>query len=171
MPLFATRLAAYLGGNSPLVLHNDMYRHYVVWCWGPLPLSTSLNPLYSLIGVGVSGPPLSADRGWRPLQAASSVMSLSYRNYKSWIDRAISRTWGVVELLFWIPLFCLRFILNGHWKIRVVLMPTLPSPVTAKSASWQLSVLSVLSDAYKCLPISTGVAEAQRQSHDGSWSG
>ena len=39
------------------------------------PLSTPLqNLLYSLIGVGVSGSPLSTDRGGRPPQVISSVM-------------------------------------------------------------------------------------------------
>ena len=44
-------------------------------CW-PLngPLFSPLNPLYSLMGVGVTGPPLSTNWSGRVLQAISSVM-------------------------------------------------------------------------------------------------
>ena len=40
----------------------------------PGPLFTPLNPLYSLMRAGVSGPPLKTNRGGRPLEAVSSIM-------------------------------------------------------------------------------------------------
>ena len=52
--------------------------HYGIWCWSLLVLEwtlfSPLNPLYSLMGVGVTGPPLSTNWSGRVLQAISIVM-------------------------------------------------------------------------------------------------
>ena len=57
--------------------------HYGIRCWSPLAIEWTLfwilNPLYSFIRVGVSGPPLSSYWSSGVLQAISSVMY--FRNF------------------------------------------------------------------------------------------
>ena len=69
--------------------------HYGIWYWSPLALEwtlfSPLNPLYSLMGVGVTGPPLSTNWSGRVLQAISSVM----------LGRYIQAVSHFVGLLVW----------------------------------------------------------------------
>ena len=59
------------------------HTHYGIWCWSLLalewtPIFTSHSivfSLYSIVGVGVTGPPQSTDWSGRVLQAISSVMT------------------------------------------------------------------------------------------------
>ena len=64
--------------------------HYGIWCWSLLalewtPIFTSQSivfSLYSIVGVGVTGPPLSTNWSGRVLQAISSVMRLGVHTNK-----------------------------------------------------------------------------------------
>ena len=70
-------------------MQQQMWFHYGIWCWSllalewtPIFISQSIVfSLYSIVVVGVTGPPLSTNWSGRVLQAISSVMlflSLAY---------------------------------------------------------------------------------------------
>ena len=55
-------------------LCNLLHIHYGIWCWSLLALEwTIIVSLYSIVGVGVTGPPQSTNWSGRVLQAISSV--------------------------------------------------------------------------------------------------
>ena len=57
--------------------------HYGIWCWSLLALEwthiftpqSTVFSVYSIVGLGVTGPPLSTNRSGRVLQAISSIMN------------------------------------------------------------------------------------------------
>ena len=95
-------------------------------CW-PLngPLFSPLNPLYSLMGVGVTGPPLRTNWSGRALQAISSVLDRPVSNaiacpWKKMTDQGlitqvsytVIRNPGVILITTLSPLVASEFIIT-----------------------------------------------------------
>ena len=110
------------GLNSHVLCH--LGPHYGIWCWSLLalewtPVFTSPSivfSLYSIVGVGVTGPPQSTNWSGRVFQAISSAMQILF----VWIRLVVVVVRHMLRFSMWVTLDEGLMLVTHNWMFLIL---------------------------------------------------